>query len=180
MSRNGKKPIDIAKGVTIKVNGSEVSVSGPKGNLALTTKPEIKVSLSDDGKQVSVERVNESRFARAMHGTTRALIQNMVIGASEGYTKELKIVGVGWNAALKGNKVELNLGYADTRVVEVPGTVQCEVKGQDIKITGADKQAVGQLAAKIREHRKPEPYNGKGVMYVGERVLRKQGKAFGG
>jgi large subunit ribosomal protein L6 len=180
MSRNGKKPVEIAKGVTVKVNGEQVAVNGPKGNLSLTTKPEVKVTVSDDGKEVSVERVGESRFARAMHGTTRALIQNMVHGAAEGYTKELKIVGVGWNAALKGNKVELNVGYADTRVVEVPTGVTAEVKNQDIKLTGPDKQLVGQTAARIRAHRKPEPYNGKGIMYVGERILRKQGKAFGG
>ncbi|MEM9018955.1 MAG: 50S ribosomal protein L6 [Planctomycetota bacterium] len=180
MSRNGKKPVDIAKGVTVKVNGDEVSVNGPKGKLSLQTKPEVKVSLTDDGKQVSVERVAETRFAKAMHGTTRALIQNMVTGAAEGYTQQLKIVGVGWGANLKGNKVELNVGYADTRVVEVPTGVTAEVKGQDIKLTGADKQLVGQTAAKIRAHRKPEPYNGKGIMYLGERILRKQGKAFGG
>ena len=180
MSRNGKKPVEITKGVTIKVNGDEVAVSGPKGNLSMTTKPEVKVTLSDDGKEVSVERVEGTRFARAMHGTTRSLIQNMVLGVAEGYSKELKIVGVGWSAALKGNKVELNVGYADTRVVEVPAGVTAEVKNQDIKITGPDKQLVGEVAAKIREHRKPEPYNGKGIMYSDERVLRKQGKAFGG
>lgn len=180
MSRNGKKPVTIAKGVTVKVNGDEVAVSGPKGNLTLTTKPEVKVALSEDGKEISVERADETRFARAMHGTTRSLINNMITGVAEGYTKELKIVGVGWSANLKGNKVELNVGYADTRVVEVPTGVTAEVKGQDIKISGADKQLVGQTAAKIREHRKPEPYNGKGIMYTDERVLRKQGKAFGG
>jgi len=180
VSRNGKKPVTIAKGVTVKVNGDEVAVSGPKGNLTLTTKPEVKVALSEDGKEISVERADETRFARAMHGTTRSLINNMITGVAEGYTKELKIVGVGWSANLKGNKVELNVGYADTRVVEVPTGVTAEVKGQDIKISGADKQLVGQTAAKIREHRKPEPYNGKGIMYTDERVLRKQGKAFGG
>ena len=180
MSRNGRKPVEVAKGATVKITGDEVAVSGPKGNLSLTTKPEVKVTLSDDGKEVSVERTSEARFARAMHGTTRSLIQNMVLGVTEGYSKELKIVGVGWSAALKGNKVELSVGYADTRVVEVPAGVVAEVKGQDIKLSGPDKQAVGQTAAKIRAHRKPEPYNGKGIMYVGERVLRKQGKAFGG
>jgi len=180
MSRNGKKPIDLVKGVTIKVAGDQVTVSGPKGNLSLTTKSEVKVSVSDDGKQVTVENVGQSRFAKAMHGTTRALIQNMVVGVSEGYTRDLKIIGVGWGANLKGNKVELNVGYADTRVVEVPTGVTAEVKGQDIKLSGPDKQLVGQTAARIRSHRKPEPYNGKGIMYVGERVLRKQGKAFGG
>lgn len=180
MSRNGKKPVTIAKGVTVKVNGDEVAISGPKGNLSLTTKPEVKVTLSDDGKQVSIERVAETRFARAMHGTTRSLINNMIIGVSEGYTKELKIVGVGWSASLAGNKVQLNVGYADTRVVEVPAGVTAEVKGQDIKLSSPDKQLVGQTAAKIRAHRKPEPYNGKGIMYVGEKILRKQGKAFGG
>ncbi|MFN3165633.1 MAG: 50S ribosomal protein L6 [Phycisphaeraceae bacterium] len=180
MSRNGKKPVEVAKGVTVKVNGDEVAVSGPKGNLSLSTKPEVKVTLSDDGKEVSVERVGETRFARAMHGTTRALIQNMVTGCAEGYTRELKIVGVGWSASLQGNKVNLNVGYADTRVVEVPQGVTAEVKGQDIKLSGADKQLVGQTAAKIRAHRKPEPYNGKGIMYTDETILRKQGKAFGG
>lgn len=180
MSRNGRKPVEVAKGVTVKVNGDEVAVSGPKGNLSFSTKPEVKVTLSDDGKQVAVERTSETRFARAMHGTTRALIQNMVRGVSEGYEKSLKIVGVGWSAALKGNKVELSVGYADTRVVEVPAGVTAEVKGQDIKLSGADKQLVGQTAARIRAHRKPEPYNGKGIMYTDERILRKQGKAFGG
>jgi len=180
VSRNGKKPVEVAKGVTVKVNGDQVAVSGPKGNLSITTRPEVKVKLSDDGKKVSVERAVDTRLARAMHGTTRALIQNMVEGCAQGYTKELRIIGVGWSANLKGNKVELNVGYADTRVVEVPAGLVCDVKGQDIKITGADKQAVGQLAAKIRQHRKPEPYNGKGIMYLGEKILRKQGKAFGG
>lgn len=180
MSRNGKKPVTLASGVTVKVNGDEVVVSGPKGNLSLNTKPEVKVSLSDDGKEVSVERVADSRFARAMHGTTRSLIQNMVVGVAEGYTKSLKIVGVGWSANLKGNQVELNVGYADTRIVEVPQGITAEVKSQDIKISGVDKQLVGEIAAKIREHRKPEPYNGKGIMYTDEKILRKQGKAFGG
>lgn len=180
MSRNGKKPVPVASGVTIKINGDEVVVSGPKGNLSFNTKPEVKVSLSDDGKEVSVERVADTRFARAMHGTTRSIINNMIIGVTDGYTKELKIVGVGWSANLKGNKVELNVGYADTRVVEVPQGVTAEVKGQDIKISGSDKQLVGQVAAKIREHRKPEPYNGKGIMYTNEKILRKAGKAFGG
>lgn len=180
MSRNGKKPVDIPSGVTVKVNGDEVAVSGSKGNLSIQTKPEVKVTLADDAKSVSVERTSETRFARAMHGTTRALIQNMIIGVTEGYTKELKIVGVGWSAALKGKQVELSVGYADTRVVEVPDGVAAEVKNQDIKLSGCDKQLVGQTAAKIRAHRKPEPYNGKGIMYTNEKVLRKQGKAFGG
>ena len=180
MSRNGKKPVPVLKGVTVKINGDEVAVSGPKGNLSFNTKPEVKVSLSDDGKEVSVERVDESRFARAMHGTTRSIINNMITGVAEGYTKELKIVGVGWSASLAGNKVQLNVGYADTRIVEVPAGVTAEVKNQDIKISGPDKQLVGEVAAKIREHRKPEPYNGKGIMYTDEKVLRKQGKAFGG
>lgn len=179
MSRVGRKPIDIVKGVTVKINGSEIAVNGPKGDLKINTRAEVKVTLDEDNKQVVVERTSETRLARAMHGTTRSLIQNMIVGVTEGYQKDLQIVGVGWGANLKGNKVELNLGYADTRIVEVPSHINCEVKGQSIKISGADKQAVGQLAAKIRQHRKPEPYNGKGVMFVGERVLRKQGKAFG-
>lgn len=179
MSRIGKQPVPIAKGATVKINGDEVAVSGPLGNLSINLRPEVTVALDEENKQVVVERKDDSRTARAMHGLTRSLINNMIIGVTEGYKRDLMIVGVGWGANLKGNKVELNLGYADTRVVEVPANVNCEVKGQSIKISGCDKQAVGQLAAKIRQHRKPEPYNGKGVMYVGERVLRKQGKAFG-
>lgn len=180
MSRIGKNPVPIAKGVTVKINGDEVAVSGPKGNLTMPIHREVQVSVSDDGKEVVVERKNNTRPARAMHGTTRALIQNMITGVTEGYTKALKIVGVGWSANLKGNQVELNVGYADTRVVEIPQGITAEVKGQDIKLSGPDKQAVGQTASKIRAHRKPEPYNGKGIMYTDERVLRKQGKAFGG
>jgi len=180
VSRNGKKPVPVVSGVTVKINGDEVAVSGPKGNLNFKTKPEVKVSLSDDGKQVTVERTSDARFARAMHGTTRSIINNMIIGVAEGYSKELKIVGVGWSASLAGNKVQLNVGYADTRVVEIPAGVTAEVKGQDIKLSGADKQLVGQTASRIREHRKPEPYNGKGIMYANEKIIRKQGKAFGG
>lgn len=180
MSRIGRNPVAVAKGATVKINGEEVAVSGPKGNLTMTTRPEVKVTLSDDGSEVIVERINDTRPARQMHGTTRALIQNMVTGVTEGYTRELKIVGVGWSANLKGNQVELNVGYADTRVVQIPDGVTAEVKNQDIKLSGADKQAVGQTAARIRSHRTPEPYNGKGIMYTDERVIRKQGKAFGG
>ena len=179
MSRVGRMAIPIAKGATVKVSGTEVAVNGPKGDLKITLHPEVTATVDTEAGQVVVERNSEARIARAMHGTTRALINNMIVGVTEGYKRDLMIVGVGWGANLKGNKVELNLGYADTRVVEVPAGVNCEVKGQSIKISGCDKQAVGQLAAKIRQHRKPEPYNGKGVMYVGERVLRKQGKAFG-
>ena len=178
MSRVGTAPITVPGGVDISIDGASITVKGSKGELSRELPGGVSVSL--DESTLTVARPDDSKESRAFHGLSRSLIQNMIVGVTEGYKKDLQIVGVGWGANLKGNKVELNVGYADTRVVEVPQGVTAEVKGQDIKISGADKQLVGQTAAKIREHRKPEPYNGKGIMYTDERVLRKQGKAFGG
>ncbi len=177
MSRIGKKIVSITKGVTVKVNAGVLSVTGPKGTLSITLRPEVEVKVEAEG--VSVSSTNDSRFANAMHGTTRALIANMVKGTAEGYLKELDVVGVGWTAALKGKELQLNVGYADVRKVAIPAGITCVVEGARIKISGCDKQLVGQVAAVIRSHRKPEPYNGKGLMYVGEKIIRKEGKAFG-
>jgi len=181
MSLIGKKPVPIASGATVKVTGAEVSVQGKLGMLTYTHRPEVAVSIDDDAKQVVVERKNDSRTAKAMHGLTRALIANMIEGVTNGYKKELEITGVGWNAQVQGKQVNLNVGYADTRVVAIPDGVTVEVQGgTKITVTGYDKQKVGQCAAQIRGHRKPEPYNAKGIKYADETVSRKQGKAFAG
>lgn len=177
MSRLGKKSITLPKAVTVKSAAGVLTVTGPKGTLTLAIRPEVDVKV--EGTEVSVTNIGDSRFANAMHGTTRSLIANMVKGASDGYIKELDVIGVGWTAQLKGKELHLNVGYADVRKVAIPAGITCEVKDARIKVLGADKQLVGQVAAVIRSHRKPEPYNGKGICYVGEKILRKEGKAFG-
>ena len=178
MSRIGKKPVPLPAGVTVSVNGRDVTVEGKQGKLFLTHRPEVSVKV--EGKEVIVERDGDSRTSKAMHGLTRSLIQNMVQGVNEGFKKELEINGVGWTANVQGQNVALNVGYADTRVVKIPTGVTVDAKGTKITISGADKQAVGQLAAVIRGQRPPEPYNGKGIKYADEVIIRKQGKAFAG
>ena len=180
MSRIGKKPIPIEGSAKVSINGRDVTVEAGGNRLTVTHRPEVSVRVDDENKQVIVERENDSRTAKSMHGLTRSLIANMIEGVTKGYSKELEIVGVGWNARLQGNKLNLSVGYADTRVVEVPGGVNVAVEGNRIRITGPDKQLVGQVAARIRAHRPPEPYNGKGIKYADERIIRKQGKAFAG
>ena len=180
MSRIGKKLIAIPDGVKVSISGREVVVQGGKDSLSMTHRPEVTVRVDEQAKTVEVERGAEDRTSRAMHGLTRSLINNMVEGVSRGFSKELEIVGVGWTAKVQGMKLNLNIGFADTRVVDILPGVSVEVQGQRVKVSGADKQAVGQLAAQIRRLRKPEPYNGKGIKYTDERVVRKQGKAFVG
>ena len=180
MSRIGKKPVPITDGASVKINGNEVVVSKGNATLNYTFRPEVTVKVDEEAKEVIVERADDSRAAKSMHGTTRTLIANMIEGVTKGYKKELQIVGVGWSAQVKGMEVHLSLGYADTRIVPIPMGVSVEVKQQQhITITGANKQKVGECAAACRAHRKPEPYNGKGVRYLDEVVSRKQGKAFG-
>ncbi len=176
MSRVGKQPISITDGAKVSVSGKTVKVEGKLGTLTMDHRPEVEVLVDDT--QIQVNAVQDSRQGRAMHGLTRALIQNMVIGVTKGYSKRLLIAGVGYTAQLKGNEVQLKVGFADTRIVVVPAGVTVKIEGSAILLTGIDKQLVGQTAAAIREHRKPEPYNGKGISYEGERILRKQGKAF--
>lgn len=178
MSRIGKKPVAIPAGVKVAVNGRDVNVESGDKRLAITHRPEVTVTV--DGDQVIVERDNDSRNSRAMHGLTRALIANMVEGVSKGFSRELEINGVGWTARVQGMKIALNIGYADTREVAIPVGVTVEVEGNKVKVSGIDKQKVGQLAAVIRSQRPPEPYNGKGIKYSDEQIQRKVGKALVG
>lgn len=182
MSRIGKKPVALS-GATVKVNGREVSVTGKGGTLTYEHRPEVSVRVDEDAKQVIVERDGDSRTAKSMHGLTRSLINNMIEGVTKGYEVNLEVHGVGYGATVQGNKVNLKLGFADTRVVNIPAGVTVEAKSSsnltEVSVKGIDKQLVGQTAAAMRQHRKPEPYNGKGVHYKGEQIIRKQGKAFG-
>jgi len=178
MSRIGKKPIPLPGQVKVSVQANKVTVEGGSNRLTMTHRPEVSVRVDDQTKEVIVERRDDSRVARAMHGLTRALINNMVTGVTQGFSRELEIVGVGWNAKVQGRKVVLSVGYADPKEVSIPDGVQVEVQGNRVKISGADRQRVGQVAAEIRSKRKPEPYNGRGIKYVEEQIIRKQGKAF--
>ncbi|WP_432799727.1 50S ribosomal protein L6 [Poriferisphaera sp. WC338] len=179
MSRIGKKAVAITDGADVKLNGNEIVVSKGKATLKYTHRPEVTVKVDADAKQIIVDRIDDSRTAKAMHGTTRTLIANMIEGVTKGYTKQLEIVGVGWGAKQQGMEVHLNVGFADTRKVPIPAGVEVKIEGQKLTISGANKQKVGECAAAIRQHKKPEPYNGKGIKYHDEIIVRKQGKAFG-
>jgi len=181
MSLIGKKPVDIPSGVTVSVSGRTVTVQGAKGTLTYEHRPEVTVTVDEAAKQVAVANPGEVKSAKKYHGLTRSLIFNMIVGVSEGFTKRMEINGVGWNAQLQGRKLNLNVGYADTRTLEVPMGVDVAIDGGNkLAITGTDKQAVGQFAAMIRLQRPPEPYNGKGIKYADEVIARKEGKAFAG
>jgi len=176
MSRVGKAPITLPSGVDVKVSGNVVEVKGSKGSLTLDVDPAIHVSV-DDGT-VNLGRHNDERSSRALHGLYRSLINNMVIGVSEGYSKELTAVGVGYRAALKGKSLELQVGFSHPVNVDAPDGITFEVpEPTKIIVSGIDKQMVGQVAANIRAVRPPEPYKGKGIRYVDEHVRRKAGKA---
>jgi len=176
MSRIGKLPIPVPAGVTVDINGQDVSVKGPKGELKLTISKPITASLEDGN--VIVARPDEEAVSKSLHGLTRSLIANNVHGVSEGFTKNLEIVGTGYRAAAKGAGIELSLGFSHPVIVTPPEGVSLVVEGNTkIIVSGIDKQAVGEMAANIRKIRKPEPYKGKGVRYEGERVRRKAGKA---
>jgi large subunit ribosomal protein L6 len=177
MSRIGKQPIAIPAGVKVTVAGGKVTVEGKSAKLELAYHPNMKVE--SDGKQVTVKRPDDNRENRALHGLTRALINNMVVGVTTGYEKKLKVEGVGFQAAQKDKGVELTVGYAN-RIVHMPpaGITVTVPDPTTIIIKGADKQAVGQFAAEVRASRKPEPYKGKGVRYENEVVRRKEGKSF--
>ncbi len=176
MSRVGKKNIETPKGVDIKVADGQVTVKGPKGELKLILTDEVSVKV-ENGEVTITPRNADERRSKAMWGTTRANIQNMVTGVTTGFEKSLELVGVGYRAALKGKDLELSLGYSHPVVYKAPaGITFASAKPTEIKIFGADKQAVGQVAAEIRGYRPPEPYKGKGVRKVGEYVRRKEGK----
>ena len=176
MSRIGRLPIDIPSGVDITIDGQHVAVKGPKGELALTVKEPIEAQKVEN--QVIVTRPDDERASRSLHGLSRTLINNLIIGVTEGYKKELEIVGTGYRIASQGQGVEFQLGYSHPITVEPPAGITFTVEGNTkLVVSGIDKQAVGEVAANIRKLRKPEPYKGKGVRYAGENVRRKAGKA---
>ena len=176
MSRIGNKTITIPAGVTVNVaSGNEVTVTGPKGTL--TRQFDSRMQIVVEGEQINVKRPNDEKTIKQLHGTTRALLNNMVIGVSEGFTKELQIVGIGYRAALDGSTLTLTIGYSHPVIFKAEEGLTIEVPKQDqIIVKGIDKQRVGELAANIRATRKPEPYKGKGICYKGEHIRRKEGK----
>ena len=179
MSRIGKLPIPVPSGVDVTVDDRLVTVKGPKGTLSHTVAAPIIVEKADG--VLDVKRPDDERQSKALHGLTRALLNNMVVGVSEGYKKTLEIQGVGYKAEMKGKNIVLSVGYANQITLPIPQNVAVQVEGSNkIHVTGADKQAVGEFAARIRKVRKPEPYKGKGIRYEGEVVKIKAGKAFAG
>ena len=177
MSRIGRAPIPVPSGVEVTIAGDSVTVKGPKGVLSRAIPGEITVRQDDTA--LLVERPDDERVNRALHGLTRSLVNNMVVGVTDGFNKDLEIVGVGYRATAKGpNQLELALGFSHPVVVDAPDGISFEVpQPTRISVRGIDKELVGQVAANIRKIRKPEPYKGKGVRYAGERVIRKAGKA---
>jgi len=176
MSRIGKMPIDIPAGVDVTIDGSTVTVKGPKGELTRTVHKNITVEK--DGAVITVTRPNDENLNKSLHGLTRTLIANMVEGVSKGYTKELEVNGVGYRAAKNGNELVLTVGYSHPVTFKENDDIKIEVPGPNkIIISGSDKQKVGQFAAEVREVRPPEPYKGKGIKYVDEFIRRKEGKA---
>ncbi len=178
MSRIGKLPIPVPAGVDVAIDGQTVTVKGPKGSLTHTVKEPIAVVKADDGT-VEVSRPNDERMSKSLHGLSRTLIANMVTGVTDGYVKRLEIVGVGYRVVPKGPQtLEFALGYSHSITVNAPDGITFTVEGPTrLAVQGIDKQAVGEVAAKIRKLRKPEPYKGKGVRYAGEQIRRKVGKA---
>ena len=178
MSRIGKKIIEIPKGVTVTVDGNLVNVKGPKGELQRACHPSMKIEMKD--AQIEVKRPDDLKHNRALHGLTRALIQNMILGVNEEYKKDLDIVGVGYKVELKGANLLLNMGYSHPIYFMPPTGIKIEAPTPThIVVSGIDKQLVGQVAAKLRSIRKPEPYKGKGIKYSNEQIVRKAGKTAG-
>ena len=176
MSRIGKMPIAVPAGVEVTIDGATVTVKGPKGELTRTFAEMLTISLNDG--VLTVERPDDSREAKSLHGLTRTLLHNMVEGVSAGFSKKLQLVGVGYRAAKKGNDLEMQLGFSHPVLIECPENISFECPSQtEIIVSGISKEQVGQVAANIRKWRKPEPYKGKGIRYEGENVRRKAGKA---
>ncbi len=189
MSRIGKKPIPVLDGVKVSVSGRTVNIEGPAGKISWTYRPEISVALDSGGKNVVVDRSGDDRLNKSLHGLTRSVISNMILGCKNGYLKAMEVYGVGYGVQLQGNKFTLNCGKSHPVVFEVPAGIKIEVTVAQARgdtepakfvIKGADKHLVGEFAAQVRKIRKPEPYKGKGVRYAGEYVRRKVGKAFAG
>ena len=178
MSRIGKKPIAVPAGVEVKIDGSHIAVKGPKGQLAYDCNPEITVKMEDG--HILVERPSDDKVHRSLHGLTRTLVHNMVVGVSEGFKKELEINGVGYRAAKQGKDLVMNLGYSHQVIMSDTADITIEVPAPNkIVINGPDKQKVGQFAAEVRSKRPPEPYKGKGIKYANEVIRRKVGKTGG-
>ncbi|MEY4604591.1 MAG: hypothetical protein RIT43_1883 [Bacteroidota bacterium] len=182
MSRIGKSPVNIPSGVDVKLDGNKVSVKGPKGELSQVI--ESGVTLTIEGSTITFSRESEAPSHRAKHGLYRALLQNMVQGVSEGYKKEMEVIGVGYRANAAGQQLELALGFSHPIVFEIPNEVKVSAntekgKAPVVTLESYDKQLLGQVAAKIRSFRKPEPYKGKGIRFVGEEIRRKAGKSAG-
>ena len=175
MSRIGKRVLSIPENVNVNVEGSTVTVKGPKGELSLELVKNIAVKVEDG--TVTVEPLKDDKFTHAMHGTTNANIRNMIIGVSEGYKKGLEIVGVGYKFNVQGNKLTISAGYSHPVIMEVPNGITVKaISNTEIELEGIDKEKVGEFAANIRKVRKPEPYKGKGIKYKGEQIRRKEGK----
>jgi large subunit ribosomal protein L6 len=175
MSRIGKRPVPLPSGVTATTEGRTLSVKGPKGTLSLQMREEIDYDVSEDG--ISVQPANETKQARAFWGMQRTLVQNLVTGVSEGFTKVLEITGVGYRATAQGKNLRLQLGYSHDVNVDVPEGIEIRTPDNTtVEVSGIDRQKVGQVAAEIRRWRKPEPYKGKGIKYRGEYIFRKEGK----
>jgi large subunit ribosomal protein L6 len=178
MSRIGKKPLPIPKGVKVQLAGRALVVEGPKGKLEWEHRPEVTVTYDEAAQQLVVDRKNDEALSRALHGTTRAVLKNMLVGVTEGYERRLEIIGVGYLAAVVGKVLQLRVGLANELQVPIPEGIKVSVPDQQhIVVQGIDKQMVGHFAASVRALRKPEPYKGKGIRYLGEPVRRKQGKA---
>ncbi|HET7630156.1 MAG TPA: 50S ribosomal protein L6 [Candidatus Saccharimonadales bacterium] len=175
MSRIGKLPIQIPQGVTITVDSDAVRVQGPKGELEQFLLPEVKVKAEDG--QVLVERIDDSKLAKSRHGLMRSLINNMVIGVTEGFSKKLEIKGVGFRLEGGGRDIQMSLGFSHPIKYQAPEGIDLKVEKMNLTVSGVDKQKVGQVAAEIRAFKKPEPYKGKGIRYEGEQIIRKAGKA---
>lgn len=176
MSRIGNKPIAIPSGVEVKLDGNTVTVKGPKGELTRTVDPILSVKKEND--EIIVSRPDDSKESRSLHGLNRSLVNNMVVGVTEGFKKELEVNGVGYRAAMKGKDLDLTIGFSHPVVMTPPEGITVEVPDANkIIVSGADKEKVGQFTAEIREKRLPEPYKGKGIKYVGEHIRRKEGKA---
>ena len=177
MSRIGKQPVTVPDGVKISLEENRVSVAGPKGSLSFDSHPDMTVK--QENGSLLVERLSDNASHRALHGTTRAALANMVHGVTEGFTKELEIIGVGFNARLEGKRLKLALGFSHDIYFDPPQGIEIKAGKGSVSISGIDKQLVGQVAAKIRSFRPPEPYKGKGVRYSGEYVRIKKGKTVG-
>lgn len=175
MSRIGKKPVPVPSGVTATINGQQVVVKGPKGQLSLTLIDDVTVKMGEKGIEIAPR--DDSKRSRSMWGMSRTLVENLVEGVDKGFSKTLEITGVGYRAAMRGKDLQLQLGYSHDVVYQVPEGVQVAcTKPTEIVVSGIDKAKVGQVAAEIRSYRKPEPYKGKGVKYAGEYIFRKEGK----